>query len=268
MIDIHSHILPGMDDGARSRDEALEMLRYAECDGIEKMVLTPHLFRGEFEGKNPGVFSRKTQSLKRHLKTAGIHIELFCGAEVHISHDLISKIRDHREHLVISGTSYMMVEFPSDHIFSGIKDLFFEIMNEAITPIIAHPERNSVFMHKPQLLVELERMGSLAQVNRGSFLGLYGKRVREFVFNILDWNLVHFIGSDSHNLRSLVPKLSDAVKMAAERIGEEPAAALVTTNPQAVLDDKEIPYHPEPINPVDKKKSLKIKLPRFRKSPQ
>lgn len=267
MIDIHSHILPGMDDGARSRDEALEMLRIAERDGIEKMVVTPHLFRGEFEGKDLEACAREIKSLKRHMKASGIHIELFGGAEVHISHDLLSKIRAHRSRLVINNTSYMIVEFPPDHIFSGVKELFFELMNEGITPIIAHPERNSVFLHKPQLLVELVRMGSLAQANRGSFLGLYGSRAQEFAFRILEWNLVHFIGSDAHNLRSLAPRLSDALKLAAERIGEGSALALVTSNPQAVLDDRDIPYRPEPVSPVEKRASLKIKLPRFLRSP-
>jgi len=268
MIDIHSHILPGMDDGAHSRDEALEMLRIAERDGIEKIVATPHLFRGEFEGKDQEARPREMKALNRHLKAAGIQIELFSGAEVHISHDLLSKVQAHRKQLVINGSSYMIVEFPSEHIFPGIKDLFFEIMNEGIIPIIAHPERNSVFTHKPQLLVELIQMGSLAQANRGSFLGLYGNRPKEFVFKFLQWNLVHFIGSDAHNVRSLIPRLSDALKLAADRIGEKSALALVTSNPLAVLNDEEIPYHPEPVSPVDNKKSLKIKLPRFRRSPK
>ena len=261
MIDLHTHILPGLDDGARTMEESLEMARIAERDGVEKIVATPHLFRGNFIHEDLSIIEKKRSELSQALKENNIHVEILAGAEVHISHNLIDEIRKNREYLVLNQSSYMFVEFPSDLVFSGAKNLFFELMSEGINPIIAHPERNSVFIHNPSLLYELIQMGGLSQANSGSFSGLYGRRVEEAVLHFLELNLIHFIASDSHNTHSVVSRLSEAVKIARMIVGEEKARALVKDNPQAVLDDKEIPYLPDPINPKEKEKSFKINIP-------
>jgi len=261
MIDLHCHILPGLDDGAQSMEESLEIARIAEKDGIEKMVATPHLFRGNFIHEDLGIIEKKRDELSQALEENNIHIEILTGAEVHISHNLIDEIKKNREILVLNKSSYMLVEFPSDHVFSGVKNLFFELMSEGITPIITHPERNSVFIHSPSLLYELIQMGALSQGNSGSFSGLYGSRVEEAVLHFLELNLIHFIASDCHSTHSIVSRLSEAVREAEMIVGEEKARALVKDNPQAVLDDKDIPYLPDPINPKEKEKSFKIKIP-------
>ena len=263
MIDLHSHILPGLDDGARSMEESLEMARIAERDGIEKIVATPHLFRGNFIYEDFGIIEKKRSELSQALKENNIHAEILAGAEVHISHNLIDEIRRNRENLVLNQSSYMFVEFPSDLVFSAAKNLFFELMSEGIIPIIAHPERNSVFIHSPSLLYELIQMGGLSQANSGSFSGLYGRRVEEAVLHFLELNFIHFIASDSHNTHSVVSLLSEAAREAEMIVGKEKARALVKDNPQAVLDDKEIPYLPEPSNPKEKEKSFKVKIPKI-----
>lgn len=261
MIDLHSHILPGLDDGARNLQESLDIARIAEKDGIKKMVATPHLFRGEFIYQDLGIIQRKGDELSQALNENNIPVEIFTGAEVHISHNLIPQIKQNRQHLTLNKSSYMFVEFPSDHVFYGVKNLFFELMNEGIIPIIAHPERNSVFASTPSLLYELIQMGALSQANSGSFSGLYGKTAEEAVYHFLELNLIHFIASDCHNTRSIVPRLSYAVERAVTIIGEEKARALVRDNPRAVLADEDIPYLDEPINPEEKARSLKINIP-------
>lgn len=263
MIDIHSHILPGMDDGAQTLDESLEMAKLAVEDGIEKMVATPHLFRGNNLHKNLGTINSLRNKLTEALEENNIDLQIFIGAEVHISHNLLDEIKQHRENLVINNSSYLIVEFPPDHIFSGVKQLFFDLMSEGLIPIIAHPERNSVFMRTPELLFDLVQMGGLCQVNSGSFAGLYGSRSQEAAIQFLKLNFVHFMGSDCHNTKASKPKISASVKAVASIIGEERAEALVKDNPLAVLDDKEIPELPEPKNLREKKKSFKIKLPSF-----
>jgi len=244
-------------------EESLEMARIAERDGIEKIVATPHLFRGNFIHEDLSIIEKKRSELNQALKENNIHVEILAGAEVHISHNLVDEIRKNRENLVLNQSSYMFVEFPSDLVFSGAKILFFDLMSEGINPIIAHPERNSVFIHNPSLLYELIQMGGLSQANSGSFSGLYGSRVEEAVLHFLELNLIHFIASDSHNTHSLVSRLSEATKRAQVIVGEESARALVKDNPRAVLDDGEIPYVPDPINPKEKKKSFKIKIPKI-----
>jgi len=263
MIDLHSHIFYGFDDGAQSLEESIEMARIAAADGIEKIVGTPHLFRGDFKGVEIGAIRERRAELEHHLKREKIDIEVYAGAEVHISHNLIDEIRRHREILTVNNSSYMLLEFPSNHIFPGVKDLFFQIESEEIEPIIAHPERNSVFRKNPVLLYELIEMGALVQANRGSFQGRFGSSIRDAAFQFLDWNFIHFIGSDAHNVRSMSPQLADTFRMIAERIGKERAYALVWDNPQAVLSNDVIPYRTDPVYPVREEKSFKIKLPRI-----
>lgn len=263
MIDLHCHILPGLDDGAKTLDHALEMGRIAWQDGIKKIVATPHLFRESLSEADFPTIHRKREELCQAFEEKNIPVELLGGAEVHISHNLIDKVRQHRSDLVIDGSSYMFVEFPSDHVFFGVKNLFFDLMGQGIKPIIAHPERNSVFMQDPALLFELVRMGAVAQSNSGSINGLYGRRVEENVFHFLENRLIHFIASDGHGTRSIPPKLYEASERVSHVCGEKVARALVQDNPQAVLDDKELPYLPEPQNPKKERRSLRIKIPKI-----
>ncbi len=265
MIDLHCHILPGLDDGAKNLEEAVEMAKIAEDEGIERIVATPHLFRGDFMCEDLGIIEEKRKELSRALETNDIHVELLTGAEVHIAHNLMEEIRNSRDLLVINRSSYMFVEFPSRHVFSGVKELFFELMSEGLIPIIAHPERNSVFVRNPSFLYELVRMGSLSQANSGSLSGIYGREAEQAVFRFLEMNLIHFIGSDGHSPNTLAPKLSAARERAERIIGKEGAKALVEDNPGAVLEDKEIPYLPEAMNPSKKESKLPLKISLFKR---
>lgn len=261
MIDLHCHILPGLDDGAENLDEAVGMAKIAEDDGIKKIVATPHLFRDNFVYEDLGIIEEKRRELNRVIEMKNIKVEILAGVEVHISHNLIHEIRKNRSYLVLNQSSYMFVEFPSEHVFSGVKELFFELMSEGITPIIAHPERNAVFARNPSFLYDLIQMGALTQANSGSFSGIYGSEAEEAVFRFLELNLIHFIGSDGHNRRSLVPRLSEAVKRAEIVLGKKEAKALVKDNPGAVLENREIPHLPEPVNPNEIQKRFKVKIP-------
>lgn len=244
-------------------ETALEMAQMAVDDGITKMVATPHLFRAGYpEGGIDGV-KKAREKLILALEENSIPLEILPGAEVHISHNLVNEIKANREALVLNGSRYMFLEFPSEHVFSGVKDLIFKLKTIGIVPIIAHPERNSVFRHNPEYLVDLLRMGALTQVNQGSFSGVYGSRVQDAVFRFLEWGYVHFLATDCHNTWVIQPKLSGAVRNAEKVIGKKNARALVEDNPLAVVEDKELPYMPEPRKAEKKKKSLKIKLPSF-----
>lgn len=265
MIDLHCHILPGIDDGAKSLEEAVEMAKIAEDEGIERIVATPHLFRGDFMHEDLSIIEERRKELSRALEANNIHVELLSGAEVHIAHNLMEEIRKNRNSLVINRSSYMFVEFPSRHVFSGVKELFFELMSEGIIPIIAHPERNSVFVRNPTFLYDLVQMGSLAQANSGSLSGMYGREAEQAISLFLEMNLIHFIGSDGHNTTALAPRLLEARERAERIIGEEGAWSLVRENPGAVLEDKEIPYQPEAMNPSKKEKRLPLKIPLFKR---
>jgi len=261
MIDLHSHIFYGLDDGAKSLEESVKMARVAADDGIRQIVGTPHLFRGLHGCRDFSLIEKKRDELQRRLEKKKIDLRVHCGAEVHVSHNLIEEIKKNRKYLVIEDTSYMLIEFPSSHIFSGVKNLFFELMSEGIVPIIAHPERNMVFRENPALLYELIEMGTFAQANRGSFVGVYGRKTKEAALAFLGLNYIHFLGSDAHSSRTVSPKLTDAFFDIEEKIGEERAFALVWDNPRAVLKDDEIPYRFDPVFPGAREKSLRLKIP-------
>ncbi len=262
MVDLHCHILFGLDDGAKSLDEAVEMARMAEKDGIYQIVATPHLYRGDFTPKDLGVIQKKIEELSYALQKNHIDVEVIKGAEVHVSHNLIDEIEKNRNHLVLNGSSYIILEFPAGHVFSGVKELLFDLLSGGLRPIIAHPERNYVFMRSPDLLFELVEAGALTQANSGSFTGLYGSRVEETAFRFMELNLTHVMGSDAHNPRPSPLWLSKALENVQERIGES-ASFLVNDNPHAILEDKELAFHRDPIDPRRSEKSFKIKIPRF-----
>jgi protein-tyrosine phosphatase len=263
MIDLHCHILPGVDDGAKTMDHAIEMARCAWDDGIEKIVATPHVYRENISQADFAAIRERREELDRTFREKAIPVQLLAGAEVHITHDLIEEVRKNRQELVINRGSYMFVEFPQDHVFSGAKELFFDLMSEGIKPIVAHPERNTVFMQNPALLYDLIRMGAFVQSNGGSFLGRYGEGAEENAFALLERRSIHFIASDGHGVRSIPPTLSGALKIVSTVIGEDCARALVQDNCEAVLNDGNLPYLPDTVDPREKRKFFRSKKRRF-----
>jgi protein-tyrosine phosphatase len=261
MIDLHCHILPGVDDGAASEAESLEMARIARAEDITTIIATPHFFRDDLPARPLRDIECKLAELELALRKHHIPVRILAGAEISVRHNLIEEIRKRRHSLSINGGSYLFLEFSGSHIFAGVKNLFFELMCEGITPIIAHPERNAVFGRNAELLYGLISMGALAQANSGSFTGLYGSKTAETVRRLLEWNLVHFIASDGHDSASIPPRMLEAVGIAEKLIGAERARALVYDNPKAVLENREVPCLYPPVSPRSKKKSISIKIP-------
>jgi len=263
MIDLHCHILPGVDDGAKNMDQAIAMGRCAWDDGIETIVATPHVYRENISQADFAAIRQKRKELGRAFREKGIPVQLMAGAEVHIMHNLLEEVKKNRPELAVNGGSYMFVEFPQDHVFFGVKELFFDLMSEGIKPIIAHPERNTVFMRKPSLLYDLVRMGAFVQSNGGSFLGRYGRGVEESAFALLERRSIHFIASDGHGVRSIPPTLTGALRIVREAAGEEYARALVQDNPEAVLNDGSLPYVPDTMEPRARQKYLRTRKRKF-----
>jgi len=263
MIDIHCHILPGIDDGASDEEESLKMARFAEQDGVKTIIATPHVFRPPFIQKNLSVIQEKWSELSSKLKSYNIHVELLLGSEVHFVHNLIDVLKIKYPYFELNRGSYMIVEFPSNHVFSGVKQLFFELTSRGLNLIIAHPERNSVFIRDPALLYDLIKMGVYTQANSGSFSSFYGSRTQEAAYQFLEWDFYHFLASDSHGKHNKSTRLSRGVRKISEIIGAEEATALVEDNPRAVINNREIPFFKDPFNPTKKKKTFFIKIPHF-----
>jgi protein-tyrosine phosphatase len=244
MIDLHTHLLPDWDDGAVDWNEMSKMAKVAEKDGIKKMVLTPHIFRLSKYRNDLGVLELRMAQFRE--KAAELPIEFYRGAEVFVHHEMVERIKENN--LTINGTDYVFVEFPADYVLAGVRDLFYQLMLDGFIPIISHPERNLAFAEKPELLFDLVKMGSLAQVTTKSLTGEFGRETRRVARLFLEHNLVHIIASDAHDSEKRPPVLSVGAKEAAKVVGEERAQAMVTTVPQAILDNQCIPDFGDPIH--------------------
>ena len=258
MIDLHTHLLPMWDDGARDWDETSKMCEVARRDGIEKIVLTPHIFRLNRHDDDLGVLEAALAEFDK--RTAGCPIAFYRGAEIFIHHEMEEKLGGDR--LTINRSHYLFIEFPSEYVLPGTEELLYSLMIGGFLPIISHPERNRVFGARPELLYEFVRRGSLAQVTAKSLTGGFGSGIKATADLFLGHNLVHFIASDAHDPESRPPILSKAVEEAKKIVGLGHAVNMVTINPEAILDDKAIPDPGEPENPAKQRKKWAIRLPK------
>ena len=234
MIDLHCHILPGIDDGPSTMVEALAMCRGAVADGIRTIVATPHY--------NPGCFiwsAAEQQSaltaLQNEIDSASLPLTLLAGAEMAFVPDLAALVKND-SHLTINRSNYFLLEFRPQAVPATIEQYLNSMIVSGFVPIIAHPERNPWFTHRHDVLTALVRRGALLQITAASLLGEFGTAVRTFCQQLLRNNLVHIIASDAHNSADRPALLSAAVRCAAEQIGEERATALVSANPLAVIN--------------------------------
>ncbi|MBW1935575.1 MAG: hypothetical protein JRI84_08510 [Deltaproteobacteria bacterium] len=243
MIDLHTHLLPDWDDGARNWEDTVKMAKMAGKDGVEKIVLTPHVYRLGKYGDDFGVLKSRLKELE--FVVDNLPVEVYMGAEVFVHHEMLEGIKKHQ--LTINGSDYVFIEFPPENVPSGVRDLFYRLMLEGFIPIISHPERNMFFGERPEFLYELVEMGSLAQVTTHSLAGRLGRRAKRTARLFLEHNLVHVIASDAHDPVKRPPLLSEGVKAAARIVGEAKAKAMVTEIPEAILNNDLIPDWGDPI---------------------
>lgn len=197
MIDIHSHILPGIDDGSKSIEMTLDMLKRAEREGLENIVATPHFRRGCFEVTYNEV-KDLVLKINKLLELEGIDIKVHVGQEVYFSDRIID---DFEEGIIgtINGGKYMLLEFPMRKIPKEAIDYMYELKLRGVTPIIAHPERYSEVISNIEVLNQFIDEGCLFQLNAGSIRGDFGKDVKKTAEKLIKSGVYAFIGSDAHN---------------------------------------------------------------------
>ncbi|MEC9488874.1 MAG: CpsB/CapC family capsule biosynthesis tyrosine phosphatase [Halanaerobium sp.] len=242
MIDIHTHILPGVDDGPDSMEVSLKIVRAAREQGITKMVATPHYLEEGYQ-LTPEETGERVAKLQEAVDEAGVKVEILPGAEAYLTADLGKRVQDG---LVtpINHSRYILVEFPMTYVPAYVNNVFYDLKIMGYTPIICHPERYSPIREKPDYLYEWLQDGILAQVNASSLLGVYGSRVRKAAEILVRNNLVQLIASDAHstgrrkvNLKAGVSKLKGIVGNYAENY---------LKNAENVITDTELDYA-EPI---------------------
>lgn len=232
MIDIHSHILPELDDGSRSLAESLEMARIAAEDGITHMVATPHMFNGLSHNPEPAEIIERVEALQDAIGDA---LKLLPGNEVHIAHDLVEKVRDD-EVTRINRKNYMLIEFPSMSVPVGADELFYRLQMAGTPPILVHPERNSEIQRQPAVVAGFIDRGTRVQVTAMSLTGDFGARARLCVERLLRHNCVHVVATDTHRAGRRPPVLSAGRDAAAAIVGEDAARKLVEENPRAIVE--------------------------------
>jgi protein-tyrosine phosphatase len=239
MIDLHTHILPGLDDGSSDIDESLAMAQVAYEDGIHTIVATPHVLPGAFNNDKNKILSA-VAGLNQTLKEQDIAVDILPGAEYYLESDLPLKLSQGELLTINDNGRYLLVELPSAFIPEYTLQILYEIQLQGVTPIIAHPERNAGFIRRPTTLQELISRGVLAQATSASITGLFGKRVKQTAYSFLKQGLVHLVSSDAHSANGRAPLLSQARKEIEQHLGSNLARQLVIQNPCSIAEGESI----------------------------
>jgi protein-tyrosine phosphatase len=235
LIDLHSHLLPGIDDGSKDLAMSLAMARVAAADGISIIACTPHILPGVYNNNGP-VIRRAAARLAESLAEAGIPISLVTGADVHIAPDLDTQLRDGRV-LTLNNSRYFLLEPPHHVLPPRLEDLIFGLQAAGYVPILTHPERLSWVEGHYHLIGRLVSSSVLMQITAGSVMGRFGRRPRYWAERMLDEGLCHLLATDAHNTEQRAPRMADARDLVAQRLGDDEAINLVLRRPQGILNN-------------------------------
>ena len=240
MIDIHTHVLPGVDDGARTWEMAVHMCHMAAQDGISHIVATPHA---------NDEYSYDRQELEAALADLSVRVgsivELTLGCDFHFSYDNLSALEQDPHRFTIGNTRYLLVEFSDFSLPPWITDKLQDLLAMGLVPIITHPERNMLLQADPERVVGWAEVGCPIQVTANSLTGRWGGRALKSAQWLLKKKAVHVIASDCHNVEGRPPILSAARKVIEKACGPDVATAVVEENPKAIVTNLELPYFPQ-----------------------
>lgn len=233
MIDVHSHILPEIDDGSRSMEETIEMIKQAKDAGFDTIISTSHYMENYYEAdvrQRTNLIAR----VKRKLKEQNIEINIYPGSEIYISENLATLLKQ-KEASCLRNSQYVLFEFPLNAKPANMKDLIYGIQKIKKIPVLAHPERYSFIQEDPSLLYELIQMGVLMQSNYSSFVGRYGSKAKFLAKKMLKCNMTHFLGSDCHRKNTTYKEVPEVIKIVDSIAGKEKRIELTQTNPMHIV---------------------------------
>lgn len=242
-VDIHCHLVPGIDDGAKSWQESLAMARMAVADGIETIVVTPHQLGG-YAHNSGELIRHRTQELQQELDANRIPLQVLSGADVRIDNGMIEGLKDGSVLTLADRGRHVLLELPHEMYFP-LEPVLDDLDRVGMVGILSHPERNQGLLKQPSLIETLVDYGCLMQVTAGSLTGTFGPASQNMAEWMLNEGLVHFLSTDAHSPKARRPLLGRAFQRAAEMVGEEIAIDLCCTNPAAVAngDDVEAVRH-------------------------
>ena len=237
MLDIHCHLMPAIDDGAKDEEDALNLVQCAVDDGIKRIVITPHLHLGRYENYLSKLQKEFTKFNKK-VMSKDIDVELAFAAEIRFDSGIL-KLLSHGDlpcYGTYNGSKYLLLEMPHNHIPEGMLPLIKYLESKKIIPVIAHPERNREIMKAPEKINNLIRAGCWFQVTGGSILGDFGSQCQDVASYFLDLGIVNIVASDGHNLKHRPPVLSKARAVVAKEYGESVAQELFWDNPYKITE--------------------------------
>ncbi|HXU46745.1 MAG TPA: CpsB/CapC family capsule biosynthesis tyrosine phosphatase [Thermoanaerobaculia bacterium] len=242
MIDLHTHVLPGIDDGAEHFAEAVEMCRRAIRDGCTALVATPHQRRGSWWNDDLELLEALRARIEREVAD---ELRLYPGGEIHVDGRFLDDFLDAPGSacgvLPLAGSRYLLLELDVDGAPIEAFDLIHELVVTGWRPILAHPELIPWLAGEPDLIARLVGLGAATQVTAMSLTGEFGRRPQADVHRLLEAGLVHFVASDCHGIAKRPPGLARARRLVAARFGEEIADRLFVENPRAVIEDRTLP---------------------------
>jgi protein-tyrosine phosphatase len=244
MIDIHHHLLPGLDDGSKTMENSVAMAKLAAAEGITHIVCTPHA-NGKYD------YDRETNEillaeLRLQLTQNNIPITLGLGCDFHLSYDNIQDAKEHPLRYAINSLGYLLVELPDYGLPPGLSEIFYELQLAGLTPILTHPERNPTLQSDMARIEPWLRAGVLIQITGDSVRGSMGKAAEKMAYQLLAERWVHFLATDAHNVTSRPPRIAEARNIVAKKYGSEYAEFLCVTNPRAVFEGNPLPSQEEP----------------------
>ncbi len=259
MIDLHTHILPGLDDGAKTLEESVQMCWRSYRDGVRTIVATPHTLNGLYLNDRDIILA-KVQELNEAIKKFGVRssefgvqkpqseLKILPGSDIRLCENTLSHLDQGKVMTIDDNKKYLFLEFPFQGVPYQAEEIIFQVMQRGMIPIITHPERNIELGQRPGRYYEMIRVGCLGQVTAMSLTGELGARIKQVAERLLTNRLIHFIASDAHSVNGRPPVLSEAVRVAEKIVGKDEAKKMVTEYPQAILEGRK-PDVPEPLSP-------------------
>lgn len=239
MIDLHCHLLPGIDDGPATLSDALDLARLSAAQGITTIACTPHILAGVYDTAGPAI-REATAAMQAALDWAGIAIRLVAGADLHIAPDNVARLRG-GDALALGGSRYVLLELPHHHLPPRVEHTLFDMMAAGYVPVLTHPERMGWIERGYDLVGRLAHAGVSMQVTAGALTGAFGRRARYWSERMLDEGLVDVVATDAHGPTHRPPLLAEAHACVIERAGPDEARRIFFDLPEAILADRSLP---------------------------
>lgn len=219
MIDLHCHLLPGIDDGSKNMETSLRLAKEAVENGITHALLTPHHMNGVYINHKSDVI-RLTEDFQKAITGAGIGLIVYPGQEVRINGDLLQALDDDDILFADEGNKYLMLEFPDDDVPTYTTDMIYQLQMRGIVPIIVHPERNTKIMKHPEIISQLLEKGCLSQITASSYVGTFGEKVETFSRQLITTGQAYFFASDTHDLPGRKYEMNEAFEKITSEFGQ------------------------------------------------